>query len=255
MNPIYDLLRADGSIVINKNLIFAIGLHESIIYAELVSRFNYFSDRENLTGDGYFYNTISDLQSGTGLGEKAQRTAIKSLESLGLIDIDRRGMPPKRHFTILDNEPLLKDLLVKGKIKQAETLATAQLRLMGGIKGTKVAETKTLYGRANNTKSNNPKVIKDIYISLPTDGYNSFFKIYGEFFYRKFKKKHMKLSEPNMTIATGAVDELIEAGVDVEEFTDGVREHFNTLAKTNNGNILAFLKASRRNFDRQISYY
>lgn len=88
MNPIYDLLRSDGSIVVNKNLIFAIGLNESIIYAELVSRFNYFSDRGNLASDGYFYNTISDLQSGTGLGEKPQRAAIKNLEKLGLIDID-----------------------------------------------------------------------------------------------------------------------------------------------------------------------
>jgi len=157
VNPIYDLLRADGSIVVNKNLIFAIGLHESIIYAELVSRFSYFSDRDRLESDGYFYNTISDLQSGTGLGEKAQRSAIKNLETLGLIDSDRRGMPPKRYFSILDNESLLKDLLAKGKIKQAETITTSQLRHSGGIKDSKVAETKTLYGRANNTKSKNTK--------------------------------------------------------------------------------------------------
>jgi len=157
VNPIYDLLRSDGSIVVNKNLIFAIGLHESIIYAELVSRFSYFSDRGKLESDGYFYNTIADLQSGTGLGEKPQRVAIKNLEKLGLIDIDRRGMPPKRYFAILDNEQILKDLLTKGKIKQAETLATSQLRLLGGIKDSQVAEKKTLYGRANNTKSNNPK--------------------------------------------------------------------------------------------------
>jgi len=105
----------------------------------------------------------------------------------------------------------------------------------------------------SNNSTNNK--VSNTYISLPTDGYNSFFKIYEEFFYRKFKKKHMKLSEKNMETATGAVGELIEAGVDVEEFTEAVREHFRTLAKTNNGNILAFLKASRRNFDRAISYY
>ena len=105
----------------------------------------------------------------------------------------------------------------------------------------------------SNNSTNNK--VSNTYISLPTDGYNSFFKIYEEFFYRKFKKKHMKLSEKNMEIATGTVGELLEAGVDVEEFTEAVREHFRTLAKTNNGNILAFLKASRRNLDRVISYY
>ena len=159
MNPIYDLLRADGSIVVNKNLIFSIGLNESIIYAELVSRFNYFADRGSLEDDGYFYNTISDLQSGTGLGEKPQRTAINNLKKLGLINMKPRGIPPKRYFAIIDDEEALKNLLLQGKRKQAETLATSQLRHSGGIKGSQVAETKTLYGRANNTKSNNTKPI------------------------------------------------------------------------------------------------
>jgi len=217
VNPIYDLLRADGSIVVNKNLIFSIGLNESIIYAELVSRFNYFADRGSLEDDGYFYNTISDLQSGTGLGEKPQRSAIKNLEKIGLIDIDRRGMPPKRYFAILDNEVLLKDLLKKGKVKQAETLATSQLRHSGGIKGSQVAETKTLYGRANNTKSKNTKHNTN-HMGIPSDDANSCVRekaisfseyklkyVVGDFeeesieYYLELFKRHKKKDHPKLT--------------------------------------------------------
>jgi hypothetical protein len=256
VNPIYDLLRADGSIVVNKNLIFAIGLNESIIYAELVSRFSYFSDRGKLEPDGYFYNTISDLQSGTGLGEKPQqRTAIKNLEKLGLIDIDRRGMPPKRYFTILDNEEVLKDLLSKGKAKQSETLAASQLRLLGEIKDSHTAETKTLYGRANNTKSNKTKkIIQSTYINLPIDGH-IFFNIYGRYYRRKFGKEHMRLTREQLNDVSGKINELISYDVDADTFEDAVAEHFNTLPKSNNGNIIAFLKATKRYFDVDTTDY
>ena len=42
MNVIYDFLRSDGSVVVNKKLIHAIGLHEAIIFSELISKYNYF---------------------------------------------------------------------------------------------------------------------------------------------------------------------------------------------------------------------
>jgi len=265
VNPIYDLLRADGSIVINKNLIFSIGLHESIIYAELVSRFSYFSDRGNLTEDGYFYNTISDLQSGTGLGEKPQRVAIKNLETLGLIDIDRRGMPPKRHFAILDNEQLLKDLLAKGKIKQAETLATSQLRHMGGIKDSQVAETKTLYGRANNTKSKNTKHNTNC-MGIASGDDNprlSFLKFTEQFkfnkdieenisYYLKAYKRKKRIDHPDLKIHQWkkVIDEWFylwdnqrNESVDNDIYTmeNIIDAHFKTKYKSGDYNIIHFL--------------
>lgn len=106
----------------------------------------------------------------------------------------------------------------------------------------------------SNNLTNNKNI--NTYANLPVSGNgSSFFKIYGDFFYKKFRKKHMKLSESNMEIVVRSVGELIHAGVDTEEFTEAVREHFKTLAKTNNGNILAFLKASRRKLERSISYF
>lgn len=240
MNPIYDLLRADGSIVINKNLIFAIGLNESIIYAELVSRFNYFSDRDNLTDDGYFFNTINDLQSGTGLGEKPQRTAINNLKQIGLINADRRGIPPKRYFSIIDNEVLLKDLLLQGKNIQAETLAASQLRLLGGIKGSQVAETKTLYGRTNNTKPNNTnlKILNNYngaksddihtsclspYINEIKNTMNYYFKIYLQ----QTGNDHPKLKKSQIDTVVAKIGTAInEYALDEGNLEDMVDRHF-----------------------------
>jgi len=42
-----------------------------------------------LDEEGYFYNTQYDLQAGTGLGEKAQRTAINNLSvSMRYFNVD-----------------------------------------------------------------------------------------------------------------------------------------------------------------------
>lgn len=95
-----DLLRSDGSIVINKKLAKLIGLNEAIIYGELVSRYCYFEDKNQLTEDGYFFNTIESLQEATSLNEYSQRKAIRALIEYGLIFQEVRGVPAKRYFKI-----------------------------------------------------------------------------------------------------------------------------------------------------------
>lgn len=255
MNPLYDLLRADGSIVMNKSLIFSIGHHESIIYAELVSRFNYFSDKNRLTEDGYFFNTINDLHAGTGLSEKPQRTAIKNLKKLGLIDVSLRGIPPRRYFTIVDNFDLIRDLLELGKINQAAILVPSQLRLLGGNKDSRIAESNTPYGRTNNTNPNNTKeIIQKVYINLPIDGH-IFFNIYGRHFYNKFGKEHMKLTTEQLDEVESKIGALISYDVNATQFEEEVINHFDDLPKSNNGNIIAFLKATSRYFSVDTTEY
>lgn len=247
-NPLYNLLRSDGSVVVNKHLIFAIGLHEAIIYSELVSRFIYFADRDELTEDGYFYNTVDDLYSGTGLNEKPQRAAINNLKKLRLINYKLQGIPPKRYFIITDNFFEIGQLLIKGREKQAEILGTSKLRRLGGIKSAQIAELNTPYGRTNNTNFNNTKGrIQRSYINLPVDGH-SFFNIYNQYFRKKFGRDHMKLSEEQLQDIEERIEELASCDVDEKAFKEAVIDHFNNLPKSNNGNIIAFLTASMRYF-------
>lgn len=114
-NSVYDLLRADGSIVINKRLAKAIGLNETILYSELLSRHYYFAERAALDNGGYFFNTIEDLQDGTTLTQRQQTPALKNLVKLGLIDMKVAGVPAKRYFRIVEAPQVLFDLLDKQK--------------------------------------------------------------------------------------------------------------------------------------------
>jgi len=107
---LYNYLISDGSVIVSKKLIREIGLHESILFSELLSRQKYFEKRNLLDKQGYFFNTQYDLQAGTGLGEKAQRNLIKKLQELGLIKFKLKGMPQKRYFKVLLNCELLVDL-------------------------------------------------------------------------------------------------------------------------------------------------
>lgn len=112
-----EFLRADGSIVINKKMARAIGINATIIYSELISKFLYFSDKEELTREGYFFNTVEDLRKDTCLSRDPQLEGIKKLIKLKLIDKKIKGMPSKRYFKISTDKrafDTLKALLLKG---------------------------------------------------------------------------------------------------------------------------------------------
>jgi 3,4-dihydroxy-2-butanone 4-phosphate synthase len=93
-----DLLRTDGSIMVNKRLARAIGLPAAAVYAELLSKYKYYQTKGLLTADGYFYCTVEDLETSTNLGEKSQATAIQKLVNMDLISKSVRGIPAKRFF-------------------------------------------------------------------------------------------------------------------------------------------------------------
>ncbi len=106
--PITDLLRNAGFVIYNRNLARNIGVNEAILYSELLSRWNYFKERGQLTEDGFFFNTVKDLEEGTALSEYQQRRALNSLKEKGLIEMEVRGMPAKRYFRIVEDSELKK---------------------------------------------------------------------------------------------------------------------------------------------------
>ena len=159
-----ELLLSENYIQLNKLLIHAIGLHETILYCELCSRQKYFEDKGLLSEDGYFFNTVNDLYAGTGVTEKQQRTAIKNLVKLKLLNVVVKGLPAKRYFKINDHDELIIFLINKGKevhndIKESAALKYQQLRQNGGTTSEEIAEVPPQYGQSNknNVNKNNPK--------------------------------------------------------------------------------------------------
>jgi len=141
---IYELLRSDGSIVSNKALRHSIGINETDLYSELISRYYYFESRNQLTEDGYFFNTVTDLESGTALSKKQQLSALKKLENLGLIKCDLRGMPAKRYFKIIFTNELISKYILQGKEIQ-------QMLQKGTTRSYKKEQQDVPKGNTNNT--------------------------------------------------------------------------------------------------------
>lgn len=138
-----ELLRSDGSIMINKSLARHMGLEATIVYSELLSRYCYFRDRGLLTADDWFFNTVDDLEEGTTLSDYQQRKAIKTLEELKLIETDRRDVPAKRYFRINEDCMLLNNLILRNSSSSSQK--------------TKELDIKKL--QSNNTKNNTKEII------------------------------------------------------------------------------------------------
>lgn len=85
------------------------------------------------------------------------------------------------------------------------------------------------------------------YIHLPEE--DDFISLYKEIFKAYKGIKHMKVQTCDFYRIQDAIDELKSNDISLEDWEEAVEEHFANLPKSNNGSILAFLKASKRYFD------
>lgn len=117
MSVFIDLLRSDGSIIINKNLINALGLEAAVLFGELLSKQNYYKKR-NETIDGWFYETADMLEINTGLSYYQQRKSLETLINEKLIEVSVKGLPAKKYFKVTEDETLIRNILERGKAKK-----------------------------------------------------------------------------------------------------------------------------------------
>lgn len=71
------------------------GVNSTIMLCQLL----YWCDK-GYDPDGWIYKTQADLELETGLSRREQDTARGKLETLGLIQVKRRGVPPKLHYLV-----------------------------------------------------------------------------------------------------------------------------------------------------------
>ena len=97
------LLSSSAFLVVNKQLAKVIGLKETVLLADLISKEEYFI-ASGMT-DGWFFNTEANIEDDTTLTPFQQRKCLKSLRKYGIIETKRRGVPAKQYFKI--NEQLV----------------------------------------------------------------------------------------------------------------------------------------------------
>lgn len=88
----------------NKTIAKKIGLHESIFLGEIISEYDYWNKMHSLTDDGYFYSTVENVMESTTLSDYQQRSIIKHLVELKILDVKVAGMPAKRYFRINEEQ-------------------------------------------------------------------------------------------------------------------------------------------------------
>ena len=97
---ILQLIASDSFITLNKALIKKIGLEEAIMLGELASEFDYWSKRDGLTEDGYFFSTVENIEDKTTLTDYKQRRILNTLKEMEVLDTSLRGLPSKRYIKL-----------------------------------------------------------------------------------------------------------------------------------------------------------
>ena len=92
------LLSSSAFIVLNKELARQLGLKESILLADLISKEEYFIS--NGMTDGWFFNTEANIEKDTTLTPYQQRKCLKTLKTSLILETKRKGIPAKQYFKI-----------------------------------------------------------------------------------------------------------------------------------------------------------
>lgn len=103
MNILMSLLSNSGYIIVNKEIIKKIGLHEAIILGELCSEYCYW-EKANKLDNGYFFSTRENIAENTGLSAYQQREPFKKLVNIGIVKEKLKGMPQLKWYSLdMDN--------------------------------------------------------------------------------------------------------------------------------------------------------
>jgi len=121
MNLFYEAYRNDAGIMVNKNLINAIGKNATLLFGELLSK-KYYYEEKGLIDNGWFYEVSKMIELNTGLSYYEQKKAENILIKEGLLKTDVRGIPAKKYYFIIENEDNLRRVLNQGKLNKEKIL-------------------------------------------------------------------------------------------------------------------------------------
>lgn len=98
------LLSSSKYIIVNKDLIKMLGLHEAVILGELCSEYCYWENNNRLEDDGYFYSTRENIEKNTGINAHFQKIAFKNLEERQIVFSKKMGIPCKKYYKLNENK-------------------------------------------------------------------------------------------------------------------------------------------------------
>jgi hypothetical protein len=164
---------------INKVTVKILGLECALWLADMLSKFEYFNDKNQIDDEGFFYNTQENIREDTGLSIDKQTFIIKKLVSEGILYVVKKDIPAKNFYKIdidrwselvgtwiSEHKKPVSEKLGDQSLKNSETSIRKNLELYNnnkvnnnkGIISSK--EDNTLPGGNGSTSSNKPLILK-----------------------------------------------------------------------------------------------
>lgn len=102
---INQVLSQDSFWIVNKKLSKEIGMAETLLFSELLFARKKFGFE--------FYITVEDLEIELGMSRAVRRGAMQKLQTLGILTVEKKGIPCRNHYTIHDE--IVAEILSRGK--------------------------------------------------------------------------------------------------------------------------------------------
>ena len=204
-----NLLSSSAFLVVNKTLAKNIGLKETILLADLISKEEYFIN--NGMTDGWFFNTEANIQKDTTLTPYQQRNALKSLKNNQIIETMRKGIPAKQFFKI-NEEQVIKFLNNKSATNLTTINKNKEITLNNKLSIKEKFINQVMY-------FDYPKEMKDDFISYWTEGVKKMrFQKQGTFEIKlrleRWSKNSAKWDKPKSKVSSkldSQLNELVKA--------------------------------------------
>lgn len=126
-----NILANSNYIIVNKNIMKALGLNEAVLIGELSAEYLYWEKSGQLE-DNYFYSTRENIEEQTMLSAYQQRLTLDNLITNNIITIKSKGMPLRTWYTI-NEEPLFKlvsETIERSSSKKIEHQVVKKLNTM-----------------------------------------------------------------------------------------------------------------------------
>ena len=99
-----EVIRSTGYIQINKKILKKLGPNKSVFIGNLIDKFTFFAEHDQLEPDGSFYLVTKHQKETTGMSAHQLRSFRKYFEEIEIISYEKRGLPAKHFYHInLDN--------------------------------------------------------------------------------------------------------------------------------------------------------
>ena len=188
----------------------------------------------NERGEVYLIYTRENMAEMLGCSIPTARKAINQLIKYGLIEEERQGLnkPNLIYLTAISVENTRTEKIFQSREKEPFSQEGKNLS-------------------PNDTKYSETEFNDTDIIHLPEE--DDFISIYKEIFKAYKGTNHMRVKRRDYYYILDCIEEIKNYDVTKEEWDKAVTEHFETLPESNNGNILAFLRASKRYFDIDLT--